>query len=257
MDELRGGREGKIFRDGCLVYRPHKPWSDEVQKYLSFLHSKDVTCVPYPHGLSSEGHEIVSYIEGEVSNYPLTAQFSCDEALVSAAKTLRKIHDASSDYKALTESHRWMFQEQSPIEVMCHGDFAPYNVVMKNQDVVGVIDFDTIHPGPRVWDIAYAVYRWAPLKRPSNPDSFGTIETQAKRVKLFCESYGMDMFNTGELFDTAICTLESLIDYMRSQALAGNEDFAKNVSDGHDIAYLKDIDYIRSNEQYLKEILNA
>jgi len=28
---------------------------------------------------------------------------------------------------------------------------------------VALIDFDTAHPGPRIWDVAYAAYRFVPL----------------------------------------------------------------------------------------------
>jgi aminoglycoside phosphotransferase (APT) family kinase protein len=63
-----------------------------------------------------------------------------------------------------------------PIEVMCHGDFAPYNVTIVDGEAFGIIDFDTLHPGPKMWDIAYAVYRWVPFTNPANPDGCFSLE---------------------------------------------------------------------------------
>ncbi len=34
-------------------------------------------------------------------------------------------------------------------------DFAPYNITFVDGCVHGIIDFDTLHPGPRIWDVAY------------------------------------------------------------------------------------------------------
>jgi hypothetical protein len=65
---------------------------------------------------------------------------------------------------------------------MCHGDAAQYNTVVKDGVAVGFIDFDAAHPGPRVWDVVYAVYRFAPLQGPDNPESFGTPREQGRRV---------------------------------------------------------------------------
>jgi len=47
-----------------------------------------------------------------------------------------------------------------PAEVICHGDVAPYNCVFRDGRPVAFIDFDTAHPGVRIWDLAYAAYRF-------------------------------------------------------------------------------------------------
>ena len=37
-----------------------------------------------------------------------------------------------------------MLPKQLPVEVMCHGDFAPYNITFVDGCVHGIIDFDTL-----------------------------------------------------------------------------------------------------------------
>lgn len=257
MKELPGGRDGKILTDGKVVCRPKNVWSNGVQKYLKHLHENGVTFVPYPLGFNESNEELVSYIEGDVSNYPLTSQFSSSEALVSAAKLLRKIHDTSVDFLEETSFSNWMLEAKRPAQVMCHGDYAPYNVVMTSDRVTGVIDFDTTHPGPRRWDIAYAIYRWAPLKRPENPDSFGDLTEQANRAKLFCDAYGRDAFDSKGLIDIVVDRLLTLIDFMQCEASEENEDFANNIEDGHDKSYSLDVEYIKQNKEFLESVLNG
>ena len=54
--------------------------------------------------------------------------------------------------------------------MICHNDFAPYNLAFRDGLPVGAIDFEAASPGPRAWDLAYLAYRLVPLAPPSNPD---------------------------------------------------------------------------------------
>ncbi|WP_232306698.1 phosphotransferase [Thermobifida cellulosilytica] len=119
----------------------------------------------------------------------------------------------------------WQFPERAPVEVVCHGDFAPYNCVLRGSEVVGVIDFDTAHPGSRVWDVAYAAYRWVTLTRPDHVEALGSTAEQLVRVRLFCDAYGLDWEGRGRLADVAVERLVALVEHMRAQAAAGNAAF--------------------------------
>ena len=45
---------------------------------------------------------------------------------------------------------------REPVEVICHNEFAPHTCVLRDDRVVGIIDFDYAAPGPRLWDAAFA-----------------------------------------------------------------------------------------------------
>ena len=49
--------------------------------------------------------------------------------------------------------------------------------------------------------------------------------------------------------DVLINRLQSLVDYMRSQASDGNEDFQSNIDEGHLHLYLDDIKYLTNNKE--------
>jgi len=224
MDEaLKGGRDNQIFRSGKTVIRPAGPWSDAVQHLLKHLHNEGFTQAPKPLGYDEQGNEKVSFIEGEVTNYPLSKAAMSEEALISAAKLLRAYHDATASFiTSETLKLPWMLPSKEPAEVICHGDFAPYNVVLNGNQAVGIIDFDTAHPGSRLWDIAYAAYRWAPLSDPHNTDSFGTFQNQIERTKLFCDVYELTLKSRAALMQSVIKRLENLVEFMQAQAANGD-----------------------------------
>src|SRR3712207_8588713 len=44
----------------------------------------------------------------------------------------------------------WQLPRHEPAEVVCHNDFAPYNLMFEGEDLTGVIDLDLASPGPRI-----------------------------------------------------------------------------------------------------------
>ncbi|MBK8905645.1 MAG: phosphotransferase [Anaerolineaceae bacterium] len=252
MEYLQGGRENQIVRKGAVVHRPAGPWTPSVHALLRHVRVVGFTAVPEPLGFDDAGNEMVTFLSGEVCNYPLSAAAASQEALVSAAHLLRVYHEATRSFLAQNlESHTWQLPTQTPVEVICHGDFAPYNVVLNGRRAVGIIDFDTAHPGPRIWDIAYALYRWAPFTHPQNPDGRGDLETQIGRARLFCEAYGFPVAQRHALVEMMILRLQTLVNHMQAEAQKGNEAFIANLADGHHLLYQADIAYLGKKRPFI------
>ncbi|MCO7025214.1 aminoglycoside phosphotransferase family protein [Vibrio paracholerae] len=252
VEELSGGRESAIYRDGEVVYRPLQPWSSTIHLILKHLERAKVDEIPRFLGVN-QNQEILSFVAGNTYNYPLVGAIATNDALMSAGKLLRKIHDSTASLLEQLDvnAHRWMLDPREPFEVICHGDFTPYNVALLENTVVGVFDFDTAHPAPRIWDLAYSVYCWSPFKTDSN-DKLGTISEQVVRAKLFCDSYGTTESEREQLADAMVQRLQALVSFMRSEAENGNESFAENIEQGHLQAYLNDIEYITENKQKIQ-----
>lgn len=257
MESLHGGRENQIARSGGLVHRPSGYWSPSVHLLLKHLRNVGFRAAPEPCGFDDHGNEALTFIAGEVSNYPYSSTVTSQEALETAARLLRIYHDASASFlRIAVQDLPWMLPSQQPVEVICHGDYAPYNVVLHGSTAVAIIDFDTAHPGPRVWDVAYALYRWAPLHSPDNPDSWGDFAGQIKRAKRFCDAYGLPNNDRTTIIDTAITRLHTLVDFMRSGAAQGNATFQAHMAAGHHHAYLGDIEHLsRRRDQITQGLL--
>lgn len=255
MEELTGGRKGAIYSDGEAVYRPLQPWSSSVHLLLNHLNDNNVSEVPKLLAVIDD-QEVLSYVVGDTYNYPLSGPIATMEALDSAAQLLRKIHDATKLFltqEDVVELH-WMLGPREPFEVICHGDFTPYNVALTRNTVSGVFDFDTAHPAPRIWDLAYSIYCWAPFK--TDPaDRLGSLNGQISRAKRFCDSYGVTMTDKENMVDAMVERLEALVDFMRAEAAKGHEQFTNDIEQGHINAYLKDIEYLTVNKFKIQEML--
>ena len=162
-EDLQGGST-KVTKMGNRVLRARHQGSTNVEWLLTVLERRGFRYSPRFVGLSDDGRQVLEFMEGRAGNYPLPAALRSDDALISAARALRLLHEVTSDL-ATEVLDGWMLEAVEPYEVICHGDFAPYNCVFDESRLVGIIDFDTAHPGPRIRDIAYAIYRFAPLTR--------------------------------------------------------------------------------------------
>ncbi|MGO7549276.1 phosphotransferase enzyme family protein [Rhizobium leguminosarum] len=254
MEPLEGGRAGQIWRDDNTVIRPSGAWTPTVHRFLRHLRSRGFPGAPDPIEITGN-QEIVSYVSGRVCE-DLSDQFvGSERMLLSAAKLLRDFHWASQGFlESDREVQTWMLPPQEPREIVCHGDCAPYNVATAGHAAVGIFDFDTAHPAPRIWDLAYSVYRWAPLSDPANPHVTFGLDDQLRRAEIFCTAYGATGENRLQLPEMICRRLQALVDFMLANAAAGDETFVEDVVAGDARLYLSDIDYIRRHRDRL---LNA
>jgi Ser/Thr protein kinase RdoA (MazF antagonist) len=118
--------------------------------------------------------------------------------LGDVGRALRQWHDASESFDR--EGATWHDERCPTGEVICHNDFAPYNLVFRGGSLVGAIDFDTCSPGSRLWDLAYAAYRFVPLMPPRDADvddgggerSPFVPEEARLRLAAFLDAYAAD-----------------------------------------------------------------
>lgn len=232
--QLVGG-VNTVVRIGERVHRPAGEWTPAVHALLKHLESKGFTAAPRAHGFDAEGREILDFIPGDV---PGAEVHITDEALAEVAALLRAFHDATLDFSPPPDA-AWHLAPRTPAEVICHGDVAPYNTVFRDGRPVALIDFDTAHPAPRVWDVAYAAYRFVQLIWHGAPPA-----EQARRLALFADAYALSAAHRRVLVDTAIARLRHLVDFLRDQAAAGHPAFSRHVAEGHDAYYLRNVEHI-------------
>lgn len=252
-ETLKGGNVSNVYRSGDTVRRDLKPGSTKIHKLLNHLESKGFNYAPKFLGIDEKGREIISFIEGEAGNYPLKEYMWSNEVLKRIAEMLRLYHDAVSDFPLLND---WKPMDNTPdkIEVVCHNDFAVYNIIFNEKKPVGIIDFDVAAPGPRIWDIAYTLYTCIPLSRHYYTEigeevlynSTLDAERIKQRVNLFFESYGIEGMENGFL-EMVLMRVEGLCKYMIKKANEGDVAFQKMKEEGHLEHYQKDLQFIREH----------
>ena len=252
---LTGGNVTVVARVGETVHRAVGPWSSSVHDLLQYLQARGFHGAPRFLGFDDLGREVLMFIEGEVGSYPLASYMWSDGALRGAARLLRRYHDATSGYVP-RDGAVWQFQapDPHPHDVICHNDFAPYNLVFVDGEPRAIIDFDTAGPGPRIWDVAYAVYRFVPLSNDEHTRTLGLTRPLArgKRLRMFCDAYGLEQDRRRELLETVERRLEALCEFIVSSAASGDASYKKAVEAGHVDLYRRDIESLRCRRTELQ-----
>ncbi|MGH1442963.1 MAG: phosphotransferase [Exiguobacterium profundum] len=252
---LSGGNVSIVHRKGNYVYRSQKVGSERIHCYLKHLEAKQLSGVPRFVGIDETRREVLTYIEGETADYPLKSYMWADEAIQDVARLMRRLHDASIDFEWTSE---WepIDHTPQPLEVICHNDFAVYNTIFHEGKVAGIIDFDLAAPGPRAWDIVYALYTFVPLSRRHQAETGEVIYYDAdrddaiynKRVSLFLEAYGWEQAEV-DLFDMLQRRIEALCLLMKRKAAEGDVAFQKMIDEGHYDHYQEELRFIRTHGQ--------
>src|SRR4029077_4914987 len=85
-----------------------------------------------------------------------------------------------------------------------HRDYYPGNVVFRDGLPVALIDFDLAKPTTRLYDIANAVWYWAPLRDPRDRAPALADADIPHRVAVFADAYGMTARHRAELAPVAV-----------------------------------------------------
>jgi hypothetical protein len=239
---LVGGNENTVVRVGETVRRPVHPWTSAVHALLRKLEAAGFSESPRALGFDEQGREILTFIPGEVGNYPMTPAMASDSALVNAARLLRRYHEAATIEPGWEDlSWRFHYPDRSRWEVVCHSDFASYNLVFDASKPVGIIDFDVAGPGPRLWDISYAAYRFVPLASNANCVAFG--------------AYGPA--DLAGLLEMVIERVEGLRDDILRRAAAGDPGVAIHLEEDHVGSYNADLAWIHEHMTALDAVVSG
>ncbi|WP_223166401.1 aminoglycoside phosphotransferase family protein [Nonomuraea sp. SYSU D8015] len=230
---LQDSAHRRVVRLGNTVRRPAHPWTPAVHALLQHLEEVAFPYSPRVLGIDQEGREILTYLDGE-SGPQGWAMVVEDSGLASFARLLRDYHDAVVGFRP-PQGLRWSSGEAEPRddEVICHGDFGPWNIVWRDKRPVGILDWDYARPRPRLHDIAYALEYVAPfrddaeclrwLRYPTPPDRRHRLET-------FAAAYGLT--STTGLVDAVIEVQRDVIEQVRLLADAGHQPQAHWVANG-------------------------
>ncbi len=236
-----GGNLNDAVRVGDTVHRRAGPWTPAVHALLRYLERAGFPA-PRVVGTDAQGREVLRYIEGEADpggDHPVADHVMADDRVVEAGKLLRRYHDVVAQFRPPPNA-KWRLVAPTAYEVICHNDWSPWNAVLRNGRLEVMLDWDLAGPGTRLWDIATAIYDWAPLFQSSVAPK---IEKKARRARLFVDAYGLD--DRSELLLTLRMRLEHVGKFIEQAARDGDPGMQRLVADnvpkamfGDDVTYL-------------------
>lgn len=138
-----------VVRVGDTVRRPQNTASHLMREVLLHLERAGFDAAPRWLGVDEQGRDILKWMDGDtfidrgqmhlyIGDPPVRVTFS-DEQIAAAFSLLRRYHDTFGQ------------------DVICHGDFGPWNIVWRAGRPVAVIDFDNVYRGDSAEDVAYAL----------------------------------------------------------------------------------------------------
>lgn len=207
---------------GHSVHRDTGWWTPAVHDLLQFLREHQFPYAPRVIGSDHQGREVLRYIPGE-SGEKAWHKVVNEAGLAAFARLLRSYHDAVANYEPPSGT-RWAYGEfdWQPGQVICHGDFGPWNVVWQGLEPVGLLDWDFAYLGPALDDVAYALEFTAPFRDDETCLQwlgYDDVPVRPRRIALFASAYGLA--STDGLVDAVIRRQQLTIEHVRSLSNQG------------------------------------
>ena len=204
VDEVLSGgitNAGAVFRRGEIVDRPAQSHAPAIHRFLERLPEHGFTGAPKPVGLV-DGREQLTYVPGDVALQPYPAWSMTETALASVGALLRRFHHSSSAIP-LEPGIPWATDLADPRggTMLCHSDACVENVVFRDGEAYGLIDFDMAAPGRPLWDVAMAARYWAPMLDPETAAQFSSYVglDPVRRLRILADGYGMSADDRAEV----------------------------------------------------------
>jgi Ser/Thr protein kinase RdoA (MazF antagonist) len=243
-EQLGGGGLNPVVRIGGTVRRPAGPWTPAVQALLGHLERSGFEAAPRADGVDEEGREILEFMPGEVGVSP------SDKELEDVARLVRSLHDATLSFRPPPEP-AWQYMVGAPRvgEVMCHNDLSPWNTVWGGEGPRAFIDWDLAAPGPRVWDVAHALWRLVPLFPGEDSVRCG------RRLRIFCDAYGS--IDPSHLLETVRLRMQALYDTAREWGSAGRPGWSDVWRDTRGEQWLDSLEFLDRNSADWMRVLSS
>ncbi|MDQ1614642.1 MAG: hypothetical protein QOJ60_581 [Actinomycetota bacterium] len=155
------------------------------------------------------------------------------------------MHDATTAF-ARSSEHPWQHMVGAPRTgpVICHNDLSPANTIWSSDGAPVFIDWDLAAPGPPIWDLAYAAYRFVPLYDDAACERLGIpVRPRAPRLRRFVAAYGE--VDLSELLDTVEGRPVSLVETARAWAEEGRPGWVDVWRDTGGRQWLGSLDHVR------------
>jgi hypothetical protein len=196
---LAGGDMNVVVRVGNTVRRPPQP--SGVRALLQHYERVGFDGAPRFLGVDEQGREMLSFVSGEPAFAPVP---STDEVVAAIGRLLRRAHDAQAGFAPPPEPG-WIQSVEERPEAIGHLDLFWTNVIFRDGLPAALIDWELAAPTSRTLEVALAATYWAGIRIDEQLEQWGIpLERRGERLRLLCDSYGLDAYQRTGLLDALI-----------------------------------------------------
>jgi hypothetical protein len=258
LDEtpLPGGtaNRGLVVRVGDTVRRPVQQHSAATHDLLRHLERVRFDGAPRFLGVDEQGREVLSYVEGVAPIDPYPSWAHEDDALRSVARLLRGYHDAVESFDPGDRAWPAALPSGFGRALVSHNDPNLDNIVFRDGEAVGLIDFDLAAPGSRIWDVCVAARLWCPLR--ADADVHDERRGRAfERLRLFVDEYGFGAGERALMLEALIPSHDWIYGHIESAAKAGQGGFANYWTGDVPARTARTRDWLRRSSGRLRDAL--
>jgi len=228
--ELGGGvaNAGRVTRDGGYVLRPSNPHTRSIHTFLTALRGTGFEGASLPVDVQPDGRECLRFIEGDVAIPPFPAWAQTDESLASIAQLMHRFHRASA--LVGVDSDTWSDEMADPAggPIVCHNDVCLENVVFRDGEAVGLLDFDFAAPGRPIYDLAQFARMCVPIDDDLSSAPLGWVgSNRPARLRLIADTYGLDLTGRREMLHVLDHAMEHGGSFVQRRVDAGDPNFIR------------------------------
>ncbi len=252
--ELSGGiaNHGLVTRHGEVVRRPASPHGRAINAMLVAVRERGFFGASLPLPSARDGREQFEFIEGDVATPPYPTWARSDDALTSTARLIREFHDATTEFVTEALGETWSREMADPsIDaaapsdaatsdaaasavtpaaisglVICHNDVCLENVVFRDGQAVGLIDFDFAAPGRRSFDVAAFARMCVPIDDHENAERLGWEPAdKPARLRAVVDAYGLDVADRSAVLTSLDRVIDDRGSFVRRRVEAGEPAF--------------------------------
>jgi Phosphotransferase enzyme family len=227
---LAGGvaNAGQVIRQGKFVLRPSNSNSGTIHNFLMALRSTGFEGASLPVEVQSDGRERLFFIEGDVPlpPYPIWAQ--SEKALESITHLVLAFHEASAQIEV--NAATWSDEMADPDGglIICHNDVCLENVVFRDGEAIGLLDFDFAAPGRPTYDLAAFARMCVPIDDDRSAERLGWIPAdRPARMRLLTDTYNLTRSGRQELLEHLDRSMEGGGAFVRHRVDAGDPNFTR------------------------------
>jgi hypothetical protein len=184
-----------VVRVGGTIRRPHQPQSYAVADYLDWLEDAGFEGSPRYLGRDTEGRDVLTFVPGDCAGAVPERWVQSEELLASVGRLLRRLHSASAGFVPRDHPFPPRPVRQDTLtgdssRLVCHLDVTPQNVVVRDGQAAGLVDFDLAGPSTALKDSFNTAMHWVALRDPADAWPGWEELDPFRRLRIFADAYG-------------------------------------------------------------------